>query len=325
MRLASVMFGVMSALGGVALGQGGLIATKGVYDFGKRPQSDRFSGSFELVNTTSEPILIERVVPHCMCAKISEFPRRLLPEQKGVVRFEFATRQFEGQIAKVIEVRFGEGGVGRLMLTVQGDVVPAWRMEPSVIQLGVLAHGKTVRVKSVLNVVGKESFDFQLSPRTHGVTVSPKSIKAGTGEIPVTVTLAIGEGRRGAVVAEIAIKSTDPRKPEGDLQVLGFVEGDLRVTPRRLSFGSVKQGKDASIVVRLRSSSKRVFRVTGERTGGLVLGRGLRGEAGHSHTVTLTLQRGMGVGPVRGRYFLRTDHPEEAEIIFDFSARIVKP
>lgn len=305
--------------------QGDLRVVTSVFSFGKRPQADEFRGRFELLNRGNKPVTISRVVPLCRCAKVVDAPRQLKPGESGIVVFDFFTRQFEGDISKTIEVHHGSKGLARLVLTVRGEVVPKWRLLPSVVQLGGVARGQALKAAVELLVAKGEFLDFELSSRTHGVTVLPAKLRRVTGKQVLTVEIVVGARRQpGPLVAEIAIKSSDQRKPSDLLRVLGRIEGDLHVAPRQLSFGRVRRSETVTRKVTLRSIGKRPFRLLGDRTEGVVLGNGQNRRASISHEIVLSLQSGLPFGWTRGRYILLTDHPDEPEVVLEYAVLIVK-
>ena len=303
-----------------------LRADKSVWDFGTRPQATRVDGSFLLFNDADRPLSIRSLKIDCFCAK-GKLSSEVVPAGESVtLDIRLDTGAYEGEIDKAIRVTYFAGTPRTMTLRLKGRITAAWTALPTEIHLGGIRAG--TRLERRIEVLQRDDAALELE-----ASCSEPAVKIDCRRLPPpqrgwSVDLAIeipSAAKPGEFRAEVVLEVDDATKPSQRIPLIGRVESDLSVRPRRLAFGRVSREREIEVELVLESRSGRAFQITRVLEDLYLLVDAKTGKPASRHVISITLPKGLPLRSLRGRLVFQTDHPEESRVEVAYSARIVKP
>ncbi|MGI6460312.1 MAG: DUF1573 domain-containing protein [Candidatus Hydrogenedentales bacterium] len=114
---------------------GPLVCDAPVYDFGERDNFTRVTHRFQLRNTGSEPLDINRVLTTCGCTVANLKQRTLAPGESVPLEVEVSFEGRTGVFEKHLFVLYGGKAQNRVQLTMKGMAVEHLRITPPTVNL----------------------------------------------------------------------------------------------------------------------------------------------------------------------------------------------
>ena len=114
---------------------GPLVCDAPVYDFGERDNFTRVTHWFQLRNTGSEPLDINRVLTTCGCTVANLKQRTLAPGESVPLEVEVSFEGRTGAFEKHLFVLYGGKAQNRVQLTMKGMAVEHLRITPPTVNL----------------------------------------------------------------------------------------------------------------------------------------------------------------------------------------------
>ncbi|MEE9394898.1 MAG: DUF1573 domain-containing protein [Planctomycetota bacterium] len=257
---------------GLNVGRAQIVANPPQFSFPACDQGASFDGVFQLENRGKLDRKLIDIKFDCQCARSLQTPRILAAGKTTSLKFRFDTKGLEGQLKKYMTLRLAAmksdstlGKVETLRLAIAGEVLAAWRLDPLTVQLGEVDPRQELSGVCRVRRRGDKIVRLRLGEK-HVAAVATRfersvNGKAGEGLAQSLVWKGRAPKQPGPFRWTVPVFSDDIWKPSSILIIAGEVLGDLRVSPRRLSFGVLDSKTASKRELLINSQSGRVFRV----------------------------------------------------------------
>ena len=225
------------------------------YDFGTVAQGTKVTHEFEVRNTGTADLVIQRLSPSCGCTATQLASPIIKPGGSEKVRVTFDTSGFMGDKTKSVVIASNDASNPELVVTIKGQVLSSFTVEPARVDFGEILPSSPLaaRQKQVTFSVAEGS-DLTISKVTSlskHLVASPVSAQGNRATVTIEIlpTVPLGEFR-DRVVFEL----DGGRRASVNVPVNASVQGDLRLNPSTISFGVL--GGDAPLERRIQFENK---------------------------------------------------------------------
>lgn len=290
------------------------------HDFGTVRRGRPVRHAFELRNTGSTVLQIERVLTDCACAKARATSRRIPPGQSARIEVRLDTLGRSGAQDIKISVHTNAAQQALVKLRLKGRIEVLADLSTARLYLREVLKG-TTRTE----LVGLEGSKLEDLMPGDPVSNAPDRL-SGTwieqdGQRKLKVTFTAGE-KTGRFSGRLTMATGMDDPKELTLTVNALVTGDLVADRSHLTFGPYRQEHTPAFEVGLRSLSGKPFRVKSvEDPGGAVTGRAEQSDAGWRISLRLT----EAPAQPRGRIRITTDRADQAVIELTYLVRGGQP
>jgi len=219
------------------------------HDMGQITDESEILIEFPFTNTGSETLEIYDIKSSCGCTAGDLVKKTYAPGESGVITATYNPSGKKGVQNRTLRINSNALGNREVVLTVKGYVTPLVMVEPNILTLP--ATDKDEPVTSTITVTGRTS-DFEVTRATaenfdlFSIEVIGTQQVVQDGETLRQSTLAVTLDPKNTVgrhVAELTIRTNDPRRPLVKANVVGVVAGDAVRNPPRISVGRTIMGK----------------------------------------------------------------------------------
>lgn len=305
--------------------------------FGRIPDTDSVDAIFKFTNKGNRPLILGNMHATCGCTLAELDKKEYAPGESGKIKVAYNPRNKHGAQSQSVTIETNDPRNPRIMLSITADVMPLVSVDPLISQLGLIRKGESRN--ATITITGRTA-DFEVTDVTSS---NPElvSMTLGKGEdvdldgqkarrFPITVTLAKSHAV-GRVQQSGTIRTNNPSKPIMNFQVMGDVQGDLTLTPARLSLGAMVPGAPIRAEARVTHRDGKAFNVKTVRidTPSLsplsVTFKPSDSSNPVEYVMTVTGQAGQRPEIIRGELVISTDIPMEEEIRLPFFGNIRGP
>jgi len=289
-------------------------------DFGDVKQASHVQHRFEFTNGGTEPLVIKKVEVSCGCTAAAPTDSLILPGESAGIEITFSTRDFEGDVSKVVAVFTNDPGEPRIDLLLRANVIPLIVVEHDWVDFGQVPRG-TRHTAGVL-ISAEEGTDFKIERVKGGENfVDWKIIPASTpGRIGYRVEavlhpdVPLGPFQVGNI--EVFVKH--PNKSRVLVGLRGNVYSYFRYDARAVEFSTIKKGKTIQRSLEIKSDGKKKYAITDVILDAPYLsGKVVPTDAGYELQLTLSTDAAQYTGnrfPFRETARLITTDPNQKEI-----------
>jgi hypothetical protein len=199
---------------------------------------------FRMTNTTNEPITITGLRPSCGCTSGASDKSVVVPGDSAVIEARMDTTNFVGHKATILFVSLvsASGRQAEVRLAVSSDIQSDIVLNPGTIDFGYVVAGQEVTRTVRIDRVGMPEW------RATKMASSVKGIDAKLAELARTSTgvsyeLTVSlrkDAPEGVVRNDLLIYTNDPNNPAIPVLMTAQVVGALNVSPKNVSFGTLK-------------------------------------------------------------------------------------
>lgn len=235
----------------------GLIAPdSAVHHFGERRQGETLRHVFSLLNNTERTVKIVELNSSCQCIVAGDNElgsMRIPPRKRFSLPVSITTSGTQDEAAGRVIVRYCDaadetnGFRGEYALVVKADVLPAYRMNPSVLDFGTIdglltqAETKTVRIVPVdverLNVDTLHATTSFLSPKL-------ADTKSNSTDILIDITLDVSSfSRSRSFEGMVTFETSCSRARRGTIPVRGHFVAAVEAQPEAVILSSAERGE----------------------------------------------------------------------------------
>jgi len=321
------------------------------YDFGNIYDTESVTCVFEFTNEGNQLLTIDKIRPGCGCTTTDIEIRDYLPGERGSFEVTFNPTNRSGPQKKSPTVLSNDPNSPSIKLTIKCKITPAIDTEDRHTSFGTVIHGqsqtKVLKLVSPFEKMEITTLDVSGPNLTVNVLeTKPVKLVDGTAVQESTVEVVLNpDAPRGHfnhsihVVADLTGEDGVTFEHKTRISMSANIVGDIEPRPNRLSFGRLEPGEDFSRQLRLRSRTRKDFKILGIKTqkDDKLAGRTdvfVELEAEHDmitdgtdellHRVTLN-----GVAPDEpGRFFgflvVETDHPDDPVIEIRYYGIVAK-
>jgi len=208
------------------------------YDFGTVAQGTKVVHEFEVKNTGTADLVIQRLSPSCGCTATQLASPIIKPGASEKIRVTFDTSGFLGDKTKSVLIASNDGNNPELVVTLKGQVLSSYTMEPSRVDFGEVSPSSPLdaRQRQVTFSVaeGSELKITKVTSLSKYLVASAVSTQANRATVTIEIlpTAPLGEFR-DRVVFEL----DGGRRASVNVPVNASVKGDIRLIPGTVSFG----------------------------------------------------------------------------------------
>lgn len=260
------LLGAVSASAQSSLFEGPLIRFKErQVHFGDVKQASQVKHRFEFTNEGTEPLLIEKVEASCGCTAAAPSDSLIQPGASSGVDVTFSTRDFEGEVSKVVAVYTNDPGEPRIDLLITANVIPLIYVEKDWIDFGQVQSGSRPQVGILISA--EEGTGFKIGEIKGGEAfvdwnVIPVSTPDRIGyrvEAKLRPDVPLGAFQAG----NVEIQVDHPNRQHVRVGVRGNVYSYFRYDARAVEFSTVKMGRTIQRKLEIKSDGNRPYEITG--------------------------------------------------------------
>jgi Protein of unknown function (DUF1573) len=209
-----------------------------VCDFGSTSLVQQLTGTFNIANTGTAPLVLGKPTTSCGCTIPALKTDKLAPGEKTELSFTLAVGNIpRGEVKKHITVPSNDPKNANTELTVMANIVPVFDYEPQVLDVGNLHLGVTtnfvIQIKRTdgkpMGITKVEANGAYLHPQLEPVPNQPNTVA-----LRVEI-VADGAARRFNNV--VNVMGTDADRPLFMITVSGRIVGDILIQPQQLVWG----------------------------------------------------------------------------------------
>jgi hypothetical protein len=232
-------------------------------DFGELKQASHATHRFEFSNDGTEPLRIEKVEASCGCTAAAPTDSLILPGQSSAIEITFSTRDFQGNISKVVAVYTNDPAEPRVDLVLRADIVPIIRLGKEWVDFGPVQRGSN-QTAAVL-ISADEGTDFRIERIEGGEAfvdwrVVPASAPQGIA-YRVEATLK-PEVPFGPFADRVQVHVHHPNKQYERIGLRGNVYSYFRYERGDLEFNTIKLGKTVRRTFEITSDGSKPYEIT---------------------------------------------------------------
>lgn len=275
-------------------------------------------------------LIIKDLRASCGCTVGELDKREYAPGESGVIKIQFKPQGKSNAIKQTVTVTTNDASLRNFeaQISVAAFVVPIVRVEPTMVNLGVLRKGEFV--SNIFNVIGLAP-DFDVTGIEviggQGLTaevLGRERIEIDEGRegwsIEVEV-LSDGSAKPGSIRGHVRVHTTDIRRESVSVTLSGQVLGDIAVSEPQIRLGSLEMGSAFERTIRVESRSGTPFKITGfeeisnlENKADWTITPVEGAKEGTAYAVTLKVEMPDRPGMVRGTTIMGTSLEDESRI-----------
>jgi hypothetical protein len=285
-------------------------------DLGTIFQMGTYKCSFKFKNAGATRLAVERATSSCGCAAPVLSERELDPGEEASLDVELKSEMAEGPVVRNLMVKSNDPDEPIKRLTIKANIVPKLPVKPKAVYFRKVRKSerptvnlevgppKVERISSVEVKSTTEHFTHQLLPVDR---------QEGRYRVEVAIADQVPLGRSAGWLEFFLNGETEPC---ARVRVTAYVVGDIEVEPERLTFRAQRGAETDLSPLRVTSGTDTTFRVLDVKSDVPVLRTELVPiEQGKQYSVVARLSPDAAAGQVRGKVTIRTDNPEQPEIV----------
>jgi len=247
------------------------------FDFGNMEEGPDITHEFVFHNRGKSNLVITNVGTSCGCTAAvvrkkgtspdaaASYPVTFAPAEGGNIKVTYHTSGRPGHATKIITITSNDPSNGNFQVKIDMTVVREVDVMPDKVYFYGIKHGEehSSQVK-ILGRPGKPLEVLSVESTTKVVSVTSTPYSEGNGDqkrngATLNVTLPSTQPI-GAITDSLTVKTTDPKKPQLDVQVIGEVVGRVQWTPKNVYFGA---NQDQPVFVNITATPPQGFAVRG--------------------------------------------------------------
>ena len=215
---------------------------KPTFEFGSVPQGHVVEHEFVIANVGKGLLKIRKIHPACGCTAAVIESDEIKPGEETAIRVRFDTTGFQGEKTKTVRIYTNDPEHTSSTLSLKGTVLAPIAISPFPVSFQQVKKGKEHKVEVELKVsswVKAKIIDVQSRSEYVDVKsedVSPKGQEGSQFKLSVVLK---DNAPMGNLDSRIVIKTNNKEFPVVNLPVISFIEGDMELRPRAVSFGLI--------------------------------------------------------------------------------------
>ncbi len=227
-----------------------IVFKENAFDFGNKDEGPDITHEFTFHNRGRSDLIIKNVGTSCGCTaavvrkkgtnpdSAAAYPVTFSPAEGGSIKVTYHTQGRPGHATKVITITSNDVANPNIQVTINMTVVREVDIMPDKVYLYAIKHGE--EHSSQIKILGKPGDPLDIiSVESTGKVVSVTSVPYSEGDrhgATLNVTLPATQPI-GAITDDLIVKTTNPKKPQLDIAVVGEVVGRVQWTPKNVTFG----------------------------------------------------------------------------------------
>jgi len=270
------------------------------HDFGSMGEQQTVKHTFTFKNGGDATLVIDNITTTCGCTGTLLSDKEILPGKTGNIEVTFKSGRSGGQKKKSIIVHSNDPTQVQLRLYIMANVVIPIEVRPSSLYWVAEANVTSVRRVELL-------YKPDLAVN---ITVQPKNDADAPGhaiDVRYDGKLPIGLFRE-----TLTILTDNPEHQKLVVHLRGKVTGPVKVMPDTVNFGVVQEDAVLTRLIRVNSTKKDDFEVTGVESTNPLISTELSKLGGiGGYEIKVTLKEKPSRGAVSGKLLVRTNDPSQ--------------
>ncbi len=285
------------------------------FDLGEMYQDEEKMHVFGFSNIGDAPLIIKRTQTSCGCTAAIASEGPIAPGARGEIRVSYNSKKTSGAQSKTVSVYTNApDSVATLLVKakVKTDVT-----YPNTVSFGKVA--RATPKEQTFDMVAEEGLSFEVvKVETDAPHFQASFKKNGKGpkqnaSYNVAVKM-LPAAPVGAINSRLKVYTNLPKKPMIEIPILAYVQGDLKVSPEAVNFGTFAPGGATEIVVKIEAPETHPIRVTAATsTTPDVVATLTTIREGHAYEVRCAVAPTKVDGRISGKLTIETSDPNEAK------------
>lgn len=296
--------------------------------FGDVKQASQAHHRFHFTNDGTEPLVIHKVEASCGCTAAAPTDSLILPGQSAGIEITFSTRDFEGEVSKIVAVYTNDPGEPRIDLVLHANVIPLIFVESDWVDFGQVPRGS--RHTAGILISAEPGTDFAIKRVKGGEDlVDWKIVPASTPDkigYRVEAVLHPDVPLGPFQVGNIEIFVNHPNRQRVLVGLRGNVYSYFRYDAKAVEFSTIKMGKTIQRSFEIKSDGKKKYQITDVLLDAPYLsGKVIPTDAGYELQLTLNTEAAQFTGarfPFQETARLLTTDPNQREIAIEIKGVI---
>jgi hypothetical protein len=284
-----------------------------VYDFGTVAQGAKVVHEFEIKNSGTADLVIQRLSPSCGCTATQLATPVVKPGATEKVRVTFDTSGFLGDKTKTVAISSNDSENPEKVFTLKGRVITGFSVEPSRVDFGEISPSSSLssRQREITFSVaeGTELKITKISSLSNYLVASPVVTQENKAVVKVEILPTVPKGEfRDRIIFEL----DGGKRAAVNVPVNASVKGDLRLSPGTLSFGVVEGTQPLERRVQFENRGTRPVAIKEVSTSDSALSASMiQVQPGRQGVLVVKVDPRRVTGDLKATVDVQTDHPDE--------------
>ena len=284
-----------------------------VYDFGSVAQGAKVVHEFEIKNSGTADLIIQRLSPSCGCTATQLTTPVVRPGATEKVRVTFDTSGFLGDKTKTVLIASNDSESPEKVFTLKGRVVTGFSVEPSRVDFGEISPSLplSARQREITFSVaeGTELKITKISSLSNYLVASPVVTQENKAVVKVEILPTVPKGEfRDRIIFEL----DGGKRAAVNVPVNASVKGDLRLSPGTLSCGVVEGTQPLERRVQIENKGTQPVAIKDISTSDSALSASMiQVQPGRQGVLVVKVDPRRVTGDLKATVDVQTDHPSE--------------
>jgi hypothetical protein len=287
-----------------------------VFDFGEIYQDTDHTHAFGFANVGDAPLTVKRTQTSCGCTAAIASEGPIAPGGRGEIRVTYSSKRSVGAQSKTVTV-FSNAPDSVTTITVKAKV-KAEVMFPSTVSFGKVP--REAPQEQTFEVSAEKGLAFEVVKVETDSPQFQASFKKGAAQgtnagqsYSVTVKM-LPKAPVGALNSRIKVYTNLEKKPILEIPIIAYVQGDLKIQPEAVNFGTFKPGAAEEVVLTVEAPPSHPIKITSvTSTSPEVIAKLTTLKEGQSYEVRCSVAPTKQSGRISGKLIIETSDPEEGK------------
>src|SRR5262245_12052238 len=286
------------------------------FDFGEIYQDTDNTHVFGFANVGDAPLTVKRTQTSCGCTAAIASEGPIAPGGRGEIRVTYSSKRSVGAQSKTVSV-FSNSPDSVTTIVVKAKV------KAEVMYPGTVSFGKVPREQpqeQTFEVSAEEGLAFEVVKVETDRPLFQASFKKGAAKgsnagqsYMVTVKMQ-AKAPVGALNNRIKVYTNLEKKPILEIPIIAYVQGDLKIQPEAVNFGTFVPGGAQEVVVTVEAPPTHPIKITSvTSTSPEVTAKLSTLKEGQSYEVHCSVAPTKKDGRITGKLIIETSDPEEGK------------
>ncbi len=292
------------------------------YSFGTVAQGTKVTHSFFFRNAGGAGLVVDGVRSACGCTAAVVAEDVVEPGQTAAVRVTLDTNGLAGSESRTVTVYSSDPSHPVTTLTLTGTIEAAVKVEPAELYAGRLGRGAAVR--QPVDVVLLDDDVEVTAVRSPGSVLDLLVSDLDGDQRGKRLSFRIDpHAALGPFAEEVHVATSSAAAPDLLVPVVGVVEGDLTVSPPRVTLGTLREDEQPSQVLVLRNrGAQPVHLQLGSGTPTWVQVTIETVEAGHEYHLHVRPRPPLPSGRLEGDVEIDTDDADQPRLLLPITGAV---
>jgi hypothetical protein len=212
------------------------VVSPAIIDFGKVQSGEVVEGVFNIMNTGTAPLEIQKIVSSCGCMLTASPAKFVQPNETVPVNAKFLSKGFFGPQVKNLRIYTNDPEANSVLLTFRGEVIREFKIEPAQFFFGDVLKGTERKVKVTITSTKPDIKIGQIASKSDLLALSV-SDNGKDGSLSKTIEVSVKpDAPIGIVRSLILVHTTSTNEPVVAIPTFARVQGELQLAPDYISF-----------------------------------------------------------------------------------------